>query len=118
MVRKIDSFSFGTIVVDGKKHHRDVILRPDGMVEERKGGVWRFGSHSFKKEEIAELEGAEIAIIGIGTLSRARLSEAARDYAEGSSLELLLLPSREAVARFNESVDQGKKPAAIVHITC
>ena len=118
MGSKIESFSFGTIVVDGKKYHRDIILCPDGIVKQRKGGIWRFGSHSFKKEEIEELKGAEIAVIGLGTSSKARLSEAARDYAQESSLELLLLPSHEAVSKLNQLIDEGKRAAALFHITC
>jgi hypothetical protein len=75
---KIESFSFGTIVIDGKKYHRDVIICPDGLVKVRKGGRWMFGSHSFKKEEVEELKGAEVAVLGLGTSARAHLSEAAK----------------------------------------
>ena len=115
---KIESFSFGTIVIDGKKYHRDVIIYPDGMVKKRKGGIWMFGSHSFKKEEVEELKGAEVAVIGLGTNARAHLSDAAKSYAQECNLELLLLPSREAVSRLNQLIEQGKRAAAIFHITC
>ena len=115
---KIESFSFGTIVIGGKKYHRDVIICPDGMVKKRKGGIWMFGSHSFKKEEVEKLKGAEVAVIGLGTSARAHLSEAAKDYAQESNLELLLLPSYEAVSRLNQLIEQGKRAAAIFHITC
>lgn len=46
---KIDSFSFGSITVDGKKYRRDLFLLPDGTVKQRKGGFWIFGSHNLKK---------------------------------------------------------------------
>ncbi len=76
------------------------------------------GAHSISKEEIEELKEAETAIVGLGAFSRARLSYKTRDYARDSGLELLRLPSREAAARFNQLVDQGKRVGAIVHITC
>ena len=80
--------------------------------------MWRFGSRSFKKEKIEQLKGVEIVVIGLGTSAKARLSETAKSYAQESNLELLLLPSREAVNRINQLIEQGKRAAAIFHITC
>jgi len=117
---KIDSFSFGSIVVDGKKYRRDLILFPDGTVKQRKGGLWIFGDHNIKKEEIEELfqAGAEVALVGIGTSSKARVSDAARKYVQEANLDLSILPSSEAVEKWNQMLDQGKKVAALIHITC
>ena len=117
---KVDSFSFGSITVDGKKYRRDLFLLPDGKVKQRKGGFWIFGSHDIKKREIEELgrASAELIIVGIGTNSQARLSGEAKSYAEQAKLELHILPSSEAVSNFNELLEQGKKAAALIHITC
>ena len=46
---KVDSLSFGSITVGGRKYRRDVILLPDGTVKQRKGGFWIFGSHKINK---------------------------------------------------------------------
>ena len=35
---KIDELTFGSMVVEGKKHRRDVLIFSDGMVERRKAG--------------------------------------------------------------------------------
>lgn len=43
---KVDSFNFGSMVVDRKKYGRDILLFPDGSVKKRKGGFWKLGSHS------------------------------------------------------------------------
>jgi len=117
---KIDSFSFGSIVVDGKKYRRDLIFLPDGTVKQRKGGFWLFGGHNIKKEEIEELfrAGAESAVVGIGTSSRARVSNEAKKYVEEKKLDLVILPSSDAVKKINQLVGQGKKVAALIHITC
>lgn len=117
---KVDSFSFGSITVDGKKYRRDLFLLPDGKVKQRKGGFWIFGSHNIKKGEIEELgrAGAKVIIVGTGTNSRAKLSSEAKSYAEQAQLELHILPSSEAVFKFNEMVKQGKEAAALIHITC
>ena len=117
---KVDSFSFGSITVDGKKYRRDLFLLPDGAVKQRKGGIWKFGGHTFKKEEIEELSrtGAEVMVVGIGTDSQAKLSSEARSFAEQAKLELHILPSDQAVTKFNGLLEQGKKVAALIHITC
>jgi len=117
---KIDSFSFGSIVVDGKKYRRDLIFLPDGTVKQRKGGFWIFGDHNIKKEEIEGLfgAGAEVALVGIGTSSRARVSDEAKKYVEEKKLDLSILPSSDAVEKWNQMLGQGKKVAALIHITC
>jgi hypothetical protein len=38
-VAKIDEFTFGSIVVEGKKYRRDVLIFADGTVKKRKGGL-------------------------------------------------------------------------------
>jgi hypothetical protein len=117
---KIDRFSFGSIVVDGTKHIRDVILLPDGKVKWRSNGFWVVGSHSIKKEEVEELiySGAETIIIGVGVLSRARLSDKAEAYLRSRDVKLSVMPSRDAAKQFNQTVDGGQKAAALIHITC
>jgi len=116
---KIDSISFGSIVVDGKKYRRDVFLFPDGSVKQRKGGFWIFGSHNIKREEIEELSraGTEVCVIGIGTNSQAKLSNEAKSFAEQAKLELHILPSIQATPKFNQLLETGKQ-AALIHITC
>ena len=116
----IDRFSFGSIVIGGTKHIRDVILLPNGTVKGRAGGFWIVGSHSIKKEEVAELidSGAGDIIIGVGVLSRARLSDEANAYTQSHDFELSIMPSRDAVKKYNQSIDEGQKAAALIHITC
>jgi hypothetical protein len=67
-------------------------------VEQRKGGFWMFGSHSFKGKEIEERcrAGAGEIAIGTGTNWQAGLSREARGHAEQAQLELHTLPSYEA----------------------
>ena len=117
---KIKSFSFGSIVIDDEAHHHDVVIYPDGKVKQRKGRIWLFGAHSFKKEELVELKeaGAELIVIGTGTKNRAHLSSEAENYAHQAELELITLPSPEAADRLNQLVDKGKRAASIIHITC
>jgi len=117
---KVDSLSFGSIVIEGKKYRRDVSLLSDGSVKQRKGCFWIFGSHNIKRQEIEELSmaGAEACVIGTGTNSQAKLSKEAKSFAEQAKLELHILPSRQAAPKFNQLLETGKKAAALIHITC
>ena len=117
---KIDKFSFGSAVINGTKHIRDLILLSDGTMKRRSGGFWIIGSHCIKKEEVEQLfaSGAKAVVIGVGILSRARLSDEAKHYAERQSAELFVLPSRDAVRKWNQLADEGKRTAALIHITC
>ena len=117
---KIDKFSFGSALIDGTKHIRDLILLPDGTIKRRSGGFWVIGPHCIKKEEVEQLfaSGSETVIIGIGVLSRARLSDEARNFAERQSAQMFVLPSRDAVQKWNQIANEGKRAAALIHITC
>lgn len=117
---KITQFNFGSIVIDGKKHRRDVFIFSDGTVKERKGGFWMFGSHNIRREEIEQLLSGEpeAIIVGTGTDSKAKLAPEVEGWAKERNLSLIVQPSREAIAKLNELTEQNKKVAALIHITC
>ena len=117
---KIDGMGFGWIMVDGKKYRHDVVIFPSGKVKRRKGGFLMFGSHSFKRREFEELciEKADVLVVGTGTDGVAKISEEAKDFLEKAKVKLIALPSLEAVKKFNELVERGKKVGAIIHVTC
>ena len=117
---RVDSFRFGSIVINGKKYGHDVLLFPDGSMEERKAGFWKFGSHTINKNEIEELVKAnpEVVIVGTGTMNRAGLTPDAESFAKDTGFELVALPSAEAVERLNQLAGEGKRVAALIHITC
>ncbi len=119
-IAKVDDFQFGSIVISGKQYGHDVLLFPDGMVTQRKGGFWKFGSHTVKKAEIDELVKAnpEVVVVGTGTSGKARLATDAKSCAKAAKVELIVLPSHEAVERLNRLVDEGKQVSALIHITC
>ena len=116
----IDKFSFGCIVIDGKKYSRDVLIFADGTVRKRKGGLLMFGSHNIKKEEIEKLamDIPQAIIIGTGTNNKASVATNTQNWAEERHLNLIIEPSHEAVVRLNKLTEQGKKVAALIHITC
>ena len=117
---KIEKFSFGSIVIEGKKYRRDVLIFADGTVKKRKGGFLMFGNHKIKKKEIEELIRGqpETIIVGTGTDSVAKIAPDIESWAQERNLILLVQPSYDAVAKLNELSGQKKKVAALIHITC
>jgi len=118
-VARVDELTFGSIVIEGKKYRRDILIFTDGTVKKRKGGFLMFGSHKIKKRELEELSRGrpEIIIVGTGTNGAAHIAPEAESWAQGKNLSLLVQPSYDAVARVNELAEQ-KKVAALIHITC
>ena len=117
---KIDDFRFGSVVIDRKKHRRDVLIFVDGTVRKRIGGFLMFGSHNIRKEEIEELAQAnpEAIIVGTGTSGAASLASEVDKWAKERNLNLIVQPSYEAVANLNELTEEKKRVAALIHITC
>ena len=117
---KVNRFDFGSIVIDGKQYGHDVVVLPDGTVKEREASKAKFGGHTIGKAEIEELAKTkpETVIVGTGTNGMATLSPEARLYGREAKLNLVVLPSSEAIAKLNQLVDEGKRVAALIHITC
>ena len=117
---KIDTFNFGFIVVDGRQYTYDVVILPDGTVQEREAGKARLGSHTISGDDVRKVvrEQPQVIVIGTGTSGMARLSRDAEDYLRQAKLNPLVLPSPEAVEKFNRLVGEGKRVAALLHITC
>ena len=78
------------------------------------------GSHAITWNDVAEIDKAkpEVVVIGSGTSGRARLTVSTEVDLREAKLNLEVLPSFRAVERFNQLVDEGKRVAALIHITC
>jgi len=117
---KIDSFNSGFIVIDGKQYVYDVIILPDGTVKEREADKKRSGSHKITEKEIANLRSlaADTSIIGIGASGNAKLEDAAMNFLMNYNFKPIILPTASAVDKFNQLTGEGKRVAALIHITC
>jgi hypothetical protein len=116
---KVNRFAFGSIVVDGKQYDYDVVVLSDGTVKEREASKANLGGHTIEKAEIEGLAktNPDTIIVGIGTSGMATLSLEARLYAQKVKLNLVVRPTSEAIAKLNQLVDEGKRVAALIHIT-
>ncbi len=111
----IDRYAFGEIVVDGETYHADLILLPDRVIN----NWWREQGHSVCEADIAEVVAAdpEVVIFGQGEPGRMSVPALIQEEMVSRGIEVLVLPTTAAVARYNDLVDQ-KRVAAALHLTC
>lgn len=111
----IESYSFGEIVVDGKKYTNDVIVFPDRVESD----WWRKEGHSLHPEDIDKVieESPDILIVGTGAYGRMKIPSETRKYIESNGIELIAKKTEAAFKAYNE-LSNSKKVVAALHLTC
>ena len=110
---KIDSYTFGSITIDGVTYNHDIYIFPSGKVEQRQYG------HTFTKDEVEYVlkENPELVITGKGNSGLANLSSDARALLENEGAEILEARTPDIIDKFNE-LNEARKVVAIIHVTC
>lgn len=118
----IDATQFGSITLGGAVYDHDVLVCPDATVKRRKKKLSKavYGtSHTISLAEAkyvySQGEGAETLIIGGGQYGRVELSSEAAEYLERKHCDIVLLPTPEVIATWNEA--KGKV-IGLFHVTC
>lgn len=112
----IDFYSFGKIKVAGRDYSSDIIIYPDGRVQDT---WWRQQGHRLASSDIKALIAAEPEVIVVGTGSVGLMQPAGGlvDLLVEMGVELIALKSGKAVQVFNRLVEK-KKVGACFHLTC
>ena len=118
----IDGTQFGSITLGGAVYDHDVLVCPDATVKRRKKKLSKavYGtSHTISLAEAKYVyrqgAGAETLIIGGGQYGRVELSPEAGEYLERKRCDVVLLPTPEVIATWNEA--KGKV-IGLFHVTC
>jgi hypothetical protein len=116
----IEGTEFGSITIDGKTYEYDVIIRLSGEVEKRRKKLSKeqYGtSHIISKAEAKSVfeDGCDLLIIGAGQQGNVRLSPEAAAYFEKKGCQVMVQPTPEAIASFNEA---REKKIGLMHVTC
>lgn len=111
----VESYSFGSIIIDGKGYHSDVIIYPDRV----KGSWWRKRGHDLCLDDIREVLDykPEILIIGKGKSGMMRVSSSVQEEIGKRGIELFVSGTSEAVRKYNEMSNRNTVVAAL-HLTC
>jgi len=112
---KIDSYSFGIMVIDGQSYDSDLIIYPEKV----EASWWRKAGHRVELEDLTAVLTAspEVLIIGTGYMGLMSVPEELKKELMKKNIELYVENSRRAVEIFN-LIQAKKKTIAAFHLTC
>lgn len=111
----IDSYSFGSIVINGKKYNSDVVVFRDFVNPD----WWRKEGHKLRVEDIEDIvqHKPKILIIGTGYSGVLTVLPETKEYIESLGIRLVIRRTEEACNEFNKFVETQDVIAAL-HLTC
>jgi len=112
---KIDRYSFGRVVVDGRTYLSDLIILPERVI----AGWRRKEGHRLLPEDLAEAVAAapQILVIGTGSLGLMKVPPETNAFLKTKGIEVLAVRSGRAAAAFNR-LQAAKRTVACLHLTC
>lgn len=114
-VPKIESYSFGEIVIDGKHYSNDVIVYP-GRVD----GHWRREEgHSLAPEDVWEVlqTSPDVLVIGQGSSGQMDVPFETRRKLQDAGIQVIAEPTGSACKTYNRLRGKRRVVAAL-HLTC
>jgi hypothetical protein len=111
---RIEGYGFGRVTVDGREETRDVIVLPQRIVR----SWWRKDGHGLVLEDLDEVlaELPERLVVGTGAHGQMRPDPGTLETLRARGIEVEVLPTGEAVARYGEL--DPHRTAAALHLTC
>ncbi|MDH7494218.1 MAG: MTH938/NDUFAF3 family protein [Candidatus Saccharicenans sp.] len=111
---RIESYSFGRLVIEGKTYAADLII----VGEEILPNWWRREGHSLCPEDLKLIieRKPEILVIGTGAYGAMDVPYETEKFLEEEGIEIIWKPTGEAVDIFNSI--SGRKKAGAFHLTC
>ncbi len=112
----IDNFSFGKIEIDCKKFSKDIIIYPDGNIQD---SWWRKSGHDLCQDDIKELikSKPQIIIAGTGNPGLMKPDSQLEKHLANNNIEFKALPTKEAVQFYNRQ-HKEKRVGACFHLSC
>lgn len=114
----IDSYDFGTIVINGKTYRSDVIIFPDRV----SSGWWRKHGHHLYVEDLNEVLNAkpqpEILVVGTGYSGLMKVSNDVEESLKSRRIEIIAQPTMQACQTFDRLLKSGRRVVAAFHLTC
>ena len=113
----IDDYSFGRMEIDGERYTSDLIILPDGTIQEN---WWRKSGHNLVPADISEVleRNPDMLIVGTGASGMMHISDEARGECERRGVRIRAERTGDATASYNEAAEGGRSVAACFHLTC
>jgi hypothetical protein len=113
---RINSTEFGSIMVNNKRYSYDVMVSYRGLVKNVETEVRHLVSR--KEFYLMLAEEPEVIVIGTGVEGGMQISSDVRRLAEQKGIQVIDLKSSEAIKKFNQLYESGKRVVAFIHTTC
>ena len=113
---KIESYKFGTIIIDGREYHKDLIVSLTGVKE----NWWRQAGHKLAVEDIRQVveeQKPDVLIVGQGKFGMMKILPETKDYLKNQVIQFIAESTPQAVETFNRMADKENVIAAF-HLTC
>jgi len=111
----IESYFFGSMVIDGKEYTNDLIIYPDHI----QSSWWRIEGHRLDIEDIKEILEAkpEVLVVGTGASGLVEIPEETEKHIRSKGIRLIAQKTEEAYKTFNE-LSKSKRVIGAFHLTC
>jgi len=111
----IESYTFGQILINGKKYSSDLIIFKDYIYD----SWWRKEGHNLCIDDIKEIinKKPEVLIIGTGAYGLMKVPSDLITYLKSKNIEVIIKKTKEACDEYNQ-LYQNKKVIAAFHLTC
>lgn len=113
---KIDNYFFGNITIEGTRYKSDLIIYPDRVDDK----WWRYEGHLLKLDDLKEVwsYGPEVLIVGRGQPGLMKVDTSVVEYCRNNNIDLIGLPTTDAVSKYNELISKKPLVIAALHLTC
>ncbi len=111
----IDSYHFGTIVVNGQSYTSDVIIFRDKVND----NWWRKTGHELRLDDLTEVmaEKPEVLVVGTGASGLVKVLPEVQPTLEAQGIRLIARPTSEACTIYNQ-LCHSQRVIAALHLTC
>jgi len=112
----IESCAFGFIVINGKKYTSDLVIYPDGHIEDS----WRrISGHRLSIDDIDRLikSDPEVIVAGTGVSGLMKPETQIKKLLHQKGIKFISQPNQKAIKTFNKFLSKNRAGACF-HLTC
>ena len=112
---KIEHYSFGKIIINGKSYTSDVIIYPNRV----SASWWRKEGHNLDIADLTDVikEKPDVLVVGTGYSGAMKVPQETLTHLESKGITVKVSRSSEAVELFN-TLQTDKNVIAALHLTC
>lgn len=114
-IMKVEHYSFGKIIIDGKLFTSDVIIYPDHV----DSSWWRKEGHYLNIDDLSNIINSipDVLVIGTGYSGMMIVPEETIKFIRSKGIIVHIARTEKAVEIFN-SLPNDKRSVAALHLTC